>query len=75
MCCSLIFYDNTTLYKFHSTEISCPEDHLIYFRFIGRVMGKAMFDRQLVKGHMVKHLYKHILGWPVMFNDLKGELM
>ncbi|KAL7554541.1 hypothetical protein ACHAWF_018001, partial [Thalassiosira exigua] len=54
-----------------ASEISCPEDHLIYFRFIGRVMGKAMFDRQLVKGHMVKHLYKHILGWPVMFNDLK----
>mmetsp|Transcript_7788 Transcript_7788/g.16923 ORF Transcript_7788/g.16923 Transcript_7788/m.16923 type:complete len:817 (-) Transcript_7788:317-2767(-) len=54
-----------------ASEISCPEDHLIYFRFIGRVMGKAMFDRQLVKGHMVKHLYKHILGWPVMFSDLK----
>jgi hypothetical protein len=34
-------------------------------------MGKAMFERQLIKGHMVKHLYKHILGWPVMFNDLK----
>ena len=34
-------------------------------------MGKAMFDRQLVKGHMLKHLYKHMLGWPVMFNDLK----
>ncbi|EJK61369.1 hypothetical protein THAOC_18147 [Thalassiosira oceanica] len=51
--------------------IACPEDHLIYFRFIGRIMGKAMFDRQLVKGHMVKHLYKHILGWPVMFSDLK----
>src|SRR5210317_806585 len=55
----------------HFTEISCPDDHLIYFRFIRRVMGKAMFDRQLVKGHMVKHLYKHILGWPIMFNDLK----
>jgi len=54
-----------------ASAISCPEDHLIYFRFIGRVMGKAMFDRQLVKGHMVKHLYKHMLGWPVMFNDLK----
>lgn len=54
-----------------ASEISCPEDHLIYFRFIGRVMGKAMFDRQLVKGHMVKHIYKHMLGWPVMFNDLK----
>ena len=54
-----------------ASEISCPEDHLYYFRFIGRIMGKAMFDRQLVKGHMVKNLYKHILGWPIMFNDLK----
>jgi hypothetical protein len=34
-------------------------------------MGKAIFDRHLVKGHMVKHLYKHILGYPVMMNDLK----
>jgi hypothetical protein len=34
-------------------------------------MGKAMFDQHLIKGHMIKHLYKHILGWPVMMNDLK----
>jgi len=34
-------------------------------------MGKALFDGELVKGHMVKHLYKHILGWPVMLNDLE----
>eukprot|EP00579_Thalassiosira_antarctica_P012180 CAMPEP_0201918678 /NCGR_PEP_ID=MMETSP0903-20130614/7762_1 /ASSEMBLY_ACC=CAM_ASM_000552 /TAXON_ID=420261 /ORGANISM="Thalassiosira antarctica, Strain CCMP982" /LENGTH=769 /DNA_ID=CAMNT_0048455033 /DNA_START=136 /DNA_END=2445 /DNA_ORIENTATION=+ len=54
-----------------ASEICCPDNHLMYFRFIGRVMGKAMFDGELVKGHMVKHLYKHLLGWPVMFNDLK----
>jgi len=54
-----------------ASEIACPEDHLIYFRFLGRVMGKALFDRQLVAGHMVKHLYKHILGWPVNFGDLE----
>jgi len=54
-----------------ASEITCPEDHLAYFRFIGRVMGKAMFDRQLVKSHMARHLYKHILGWPVTFEDLK----
>lgn len=54
-----------------ASEISCPEDHLIYFRFLGRVMGKALFDGQLVAGHMVRHLYKHILGWPVMFDDLE----
>ncbi|KAL3774838.1 hypothetical protein ACHAW5_007959 [Stephanodiscus triporus] len=54
-----------------ASEISCPEDHLIYFRFWGRVMGKALFDGHLVAGHMVRHMYKHILGWPVMFEDLK----
>jgi len=54
-----------------ASEISCPDDHLIYFRFIGRVMGKALFEGQLISGHMVRHLYKHILGWPVMFDDLE----
>ena len=49
----------------------CCEDHLVYFRFLGRVMGKALFDRQLVAGHMVQHLYKHLLAWPVTFADLE----
>mmetsp|Transcript_28753 Transcript_28753/g.32878 ORF Transcript_28753/g.32878 Transcript_28753/m.32878 type:complete len:734 (+) Transcript_28753:174-2375(+) len=53
-----------------SSEFCC-EDHLVYYRFLGRVMGKALFDRQLVAGHMVQHLYKHILGWPVTFGDLE----
>lgn len=54
-----------------ASKISCPEDHLIYFRFLGRVLGKALFDGHLVSGHMVRHMYKHILGWPVMLEDLK----
>eukprot|EP00549_Striatella_unipunctata_P018746 CAMPEP_0118725672 /NCGR_PEP_ID=MMETSP0800-20121206/33270_1 /TAXON_ID=210618 ORGANISM="Striatella unipunctata, Strain CCMP2910" /NCGR_SAMPLE_ID=MMETSP0800 /ASSEMBLY_ACC=CAM_ASM_000638 /LENGTH=680 /DNA_ID=CAMNT_0006634397 /DNA_START=78 /DNA_END=2120 /DNA_ORIENTATION=+ len=53
-----------------ASYISC-EDHKTYFRFLGRVMGKALFDRQLIAGHMVQHLYKHILGWPVTFGDLE----
>ena len=36
-------------------------------------MGRALFDRQLIKGHMVRHLYKHLLGWPVSFKDLEHE--
>jgi len=55
-----------------ASEISCPEDHLVYFRFLGRVMGKALFDSQLVAGHMVQYLYKHILGWPIAFGDLES---
>jgi E3 ubiquitin-protein ligase NEDD4 len=33
-------------------------------------MGKALFDGQLVAGHLVQYLYKHILGWPISFSDL-----
>ncbi|KAL7525965.1 hypothetical protein ACHAWF_001582 [Thalassiosira exigua] len=54
-----------------ASEICCPENDLVCFRFIGRVMGKALFDKELVHGHMVKHLYKHILGFPVMLRDLQ----
>jgi len=54
-----------------TSNISHSEDHLYYYRFMGRVMGKALFDRQLVSGHLVKYLYKHVLGWPVTFHDLE----
>jgi hypothetical protein len=49
----------------------CPEDHLKMFRFLGRVMGKAMFDGQLVVGHMIPTLYKVFLMFPLLFPDLK----
>ena len=32
------------------SDISCPDDHLVYFRFLGRVLGRALFDRQIIKG-------------------------
>ena len=34
-------------------------------------MGKALFDGELVSGHLVKTIYKHMLGWPVTFADLE----
>jgi len=55
-----------------ASEISCPEDHLIYFRFLGRVLGKALFEGQIVAGHMVQYLYKYMLGWPITFDDLES---
>jgi E3 ubiquitin-protein ligase NEDD4 len=36
-------------------------------------MGRALFDGQLIKGHMVRHLYKHLLGWPITFEDLEAQ--
>jgi E3 ubiquitin-protein ligase NEDD4 len=53
--------------------MSCPDDHLIYFRFLGRIIGRALFDRQLIKGHMVRAVYKHLLGWPITFEDIQAQ--
>lgn len=38
---------------------------------IGRVLGKALFERVLVRGHLVRHLYKHFLGFPVNIDDIE----
>lgn len=35
-------------------------------------MGKALFDQQIVAGHMAQFIYKHMLGWPITFKDLKA---
>jgi len=47
------------------------DEHLRYFHFTGRLLGKALFDRQIVAGHLVRPLYKHILAWPVTVADLE----
>ena len=46
------------------------DDYLVYFRFIGRILGKALFDQQLVRDHLAQHIYKLILGWPILFEDM-----
>jgi HECT-domain (ubiquitin-transferase) len=54
-------------------EVLHGEDYLMYYRFLGRVMGKALFDHQLVAGHMVHFIYKHMLGWPITFKDIEKD--
>lgn len=50
----------------------CNEEHLRYFHFCGRLLGKALFDRQIVNAHLVANLYKQILAWPVLVADLEA---
>lgn len=76
-----LFNPENGLWIFSSTNQMCMqinpasgivmEEHLIYFRFLGRVIGKALFDRQLVAGHMARHFYKLLLGWPMTLHDIK----
>ena len=46
-------------------------DHLRYFKFIGKVIGKALFDECLLECYFVKSLYKIITGEPLLFSDLE----
>jgi len=48
------------------------EDHLLYFKFVGRVIGKAICDGQLLDAHFTRSFYKHILGVPVSVLDLEA---
>jgi hypothetical protein len=50
----------------------CNDEHLRYFHFCGRLLGKALFDRQIVNAHLVQNLYKQILAWPLTMQDLEA---
>eukprot|EP01105_Mastigella_eilhardi_P021763 TRINITY_DN529_c2_g4_i1.p1 TRINITY_DN529_c2_g4~~TRINITY_DN529_c2_g4_i1.p1 ORF type:complete len:3442 (-),score=904.70 TRINITY_DN529_c2_g4_i1:98-9571(-) len=45
-------------------------DHLDFFKFIGRVVGKALFGGQLLDVHFTRSFYKHMLGQKVTVRDM-----
>ncbi|KAJ8747983.1 hypothetical protein K2173_013121 [Erythroxylum novogranatense] len=47
-------------------------EHLSYFKFVGRVVGKALFDGQLLDVHFTRSFYKHILGVKVTYHDVEA---
>ena len=46
------------------------QDHLQYFRFVGRIVGKAICDGQLISAHFVRSFYKACVGAPVDHTDM-----
>ncbi|KAF1330738.1 Hect e3 ubiquitin ligase, partial [Globisporangium splendens] len=47
------------------------EDHLAYYEFAGRLLGKAILEEHLVTVHLALPFLKHILGVPISFSDLQ----
>ncbi|OIW21958.1 hypothetical protein TanjilG_17727 [Lupinus angustifolius] len=47
-------------------------EHLSYFKFVGRVVGRALFDGQLLDVHFTRSFYKHILGVKNDISDVLG---
>ncbi|RLN68836.1 hypothetical protein BBJ28_00002716 [Nothophytophthora sp. Chile5] len=47
------------------------EDHLQYFTFTGRLLGKAILDGLVLEVSLALPLLKHLLGVPITFSDLE----
>lgn len=46
-------------------------DHLRYFKFVGRVVGKALFEGCSVECYFVRSMYKMMIGQRLSFTDLE----
>lgn len=61
--------DRTT---FHPNKLShVNPDHLMFFKFIGRVIGKALYEGRALDCHFSRAVYKRILGRPVSIKDME----
>ena len=47
-------------------------DYLSYFRFVGRLVGKALFDDILLNAYFTRPIYKHLLGQQLTYEDMEG---
>lgn len=46
-------------------------EHLEYFKFIGRIIGKALLEEQYIECSFVKALYKMMKGVPLTWHDIE----
>lgn len=46
-------------------------DHLDWFRFMGRVIGKALFDGHKIPNQIIPYIYKFLVGSNLTLLDLK----
>ncbi|CAE7022008.1 UPL2 [Symbiodinium natans] len=58
---------------YHPNPMSyVTRDHLDFFHFIGRVIGKAIHDAQNLEAWFTRGFYKHMLGKKVIAADLEA---
>ncbi|KAI9449410.1 hypothetical protein BJY52DRAFT_1215929 [Lactarius psammicola] len=46
-------------------------EHLSFFKFVGRVIGKAIYDGRLLDAYFARSMYRQILGKPVDYRDVE----
>lgn len=63
--------DNYTL-QINPCSGMCNEDHLSYFKFIGRVAGMAVYHGKLLDAFFIRPFYKMMLGKPITIKDMEA---
>lgn len=63
--------DNYTL-QINPNSGVCNEDHLSYFKFIGRVAGMAVYHGKLLDGFFIRPFYKMMLGKTIELKDMES---
>ncbi|KAH6900081.1 hypothetical protein B0T10DRAFT_14649 [Thelonectria olida] len=62
--------DRTT---FHPNKLSAINDeHLMFFKFIGRIIGKALYEGRVLDCYFSRAVYKRILGKSVSVKDMES---
>lgn len=62
--------DRTTFHPNKSSGIQGP--HLMWFKFIGRIIGKALYEGRALDCHFSRAVYKKILGKSVSVKDMES---
>eukprot|EP01113_Clastostelium_recurvatum_P041177 TRINITY_DN649_c0_g1_i1.p1 TRINITY_DN649_c0_g1~~TRINITY_DN649_c0_g1_i1.p1 ORF type:complete len:1031 (-),score=234.21 TRINITY_DN649_c0_g1_i1:49-3141(-) len=47
-------------------------DHLDYFRFAGRIVGRALLEGHYMEQHFSRYIYKLLLGHPISLDDMEA---
>eukprot|EP00092_Neocalanus_flemingeri_P022269 GFUD01024149.1.p1 GENE.GFUD01024149.1~~GFUD01024149.1.p1 ORF type:complete len:971 (+),score=234.93 GFUD01024149.1:83-2995(+) len=63
--------DNYTL-QINSNSGICNEEHLQYFKFIGRIAGMAAFHKKLINGFFIRPFYSMMLGKTITLEDMES---
>ncbi|XP_060080556.1 E3 ubiquitin-protein ligase HUWE1-like [Ylistrum balloti] len=51
----------------------CNSNHLSYYKFVGRIIAKAIYDNKLLECYFTRSFYKHIIGQTVKYTDMESE--
>jgi E3 ubiquitin-protein ligase HUWE1 len=62
--------DRTTFHPNPLSEIN--DEHLMFFKFIGRIIGKALYEGRVLDCHFSRAVYRRILGKSVSLKDMES---